>query len=56
LQVNDRPQWRTVRGGSRNYVQAIAATLPDCRLNTPVHEVRRGAGRCWCSSGTRRSV
>ena len=41
LQISDRPQWRTVRGGSRHYVQAVAATLPDCRLNTPVQSVRR---------------
>ncbi|MBV8636257.1 MAG: FAD-dependent oxidoreductase [Burkholderiaceae bacterium] len=46
LQVNDRPQWRTVRGGSRRYVQALAATLPDCRLNTAVRMVRR-AGDGW---------
>lgn len=45
LQVNDRPQWRTVAGGARHYVQKIAATLPDIRLNTPVHSVRRSAGR-----------
>jgi predicted NAD/FAD-binding protein len=49
LQINDRPQWRTVRGGSRNYVQAIAATLPDCRLNTPVRAVLRDDGR-WLVS------
>ena len=41
LQINDRPQWRTVRGGSRQYVHAVAATLPDCRLNTPVQQVQR---------------
>lgn len=52
LQVNGRPQWRTVRGGSRNYVQAIAATLPDCRLNTPVHEVRRSDGQALVRSGS----
>ncbi|MTV39833.1 NAD(P)/FAD-dependent oxidoreductase [Duganella radicis] len=52
LQVNGRPQWRTVRGGSRNYVQAIAATLSDCRLNTPVHEVRRLDGKVQLRSGT----
>jgi predicted NAD/FAD-binding protein len=45
LQVNGRPQWRTVRGGSRQYVQRIAANLPDCRLNTPVRRVRRVDGR-----------
>ncbi|MYN45879.1 FAD-dependent oxidoreductase [Pseudoduganella sp. FT93W] len=44
LQVNDRPQWRTVQGGARNYVRKIAATLPDCRLNSPVLQVRRHAG------------
>jgi len=56
LQVNDRPQWRTVRGGSREYVQAIAATLPDCRLNTPVSAVRRGAGHVMVSSRGRGEV
>jgi uncharacterized protein len=24
LQVNDRPQWKTVKNGSKNYVQKIA--------------------------------
>lgn len=51
LQVNGRPQWRTVRGGSRNYVQAIAATLPDCRLNTPVQAVHRSGGKALVRSG-----
>ncbi|MYM35805.1 FAD-dependent oxidoreductase [Duganella sp. FT94W] len=45
LQVNNRPQWRTVRGGSRHYVQAIAATLADYRLNTPVGGLRRVDGK-----------
>eukprot|EP01034_Spumella_vulgaris_P018309 gene18309-23377_t len=27
LQVNNRPQWRTVQGGARNYVSKIAASL-----------------------------
>ncbi|MBI3229105.1 MAG: FAD-dependent oxidoreductase, partial [Burkholderiales bacterium] len=43
LQVNDRPQWRTVQGGAREYVKRIAATLPDIRLNTPVTSVQRSA-------------
>lgn len=52
LQVNDRPQWRTVAGGARHYVDKIAATLPDIRLNTPVVSVRRSAGRMqvWSNS------
>jgi uncharacterized protein len=41
LQVSDRPQWRTVRGGSREYVQRIVAELDDVRLNTPVLGVQR---------------
>jgi predicted NAD/FAD-binding protein len=43
LQVNDRPKWRTVSGGGREYVRKIAATLRDIRLNTPVLSVRRNA-------------
>lgn len=45
LQVNDRPQWRTVQGGAREYVRRIAATLPDCRINTPVLSIERPAGK-----------
>jgi predicted NAD/FAD-binding protein len=41
LQVNDRPQWFTVAGGARQYVQKIAARLPDLRLGTPVREITR---------------
>ncbi|WP_432378139.1 NAD(P)/FAD-dependent oxidoreductase [Duganella sp. P38] len=51
LQVNGRPQWRTVRGGSRNYVQAIAATLADVRPNTPVRSLRRESGKVVVDSG-----
>lgn len=41
LQVFDRPQWKTVRNGSREYVRAMLAVLPDVRLSTPVRLVRR---------------
>jgi predicted NAD/FAD-binding protein len=41
LQVNDRPQWRTVSGGGKAYVDQIAAQLTDIRLNTPVLQVER---------------
>ena len=45
LQITDRPQWLTVPGGSRVYVQALLSTLADKRLNTPVRAVLRdGAG------------
>jgi predicted NAD/FAD-binding protein len=41
LQVNRRPQWRTVLGGGREYVKRIVGTLDDARIGTPVHGVRR---------------
>ncbi|MET0982825.1 MAG: FAD-dependent oxidoreductase [Telluria sp.] len=41
LQVNDRPQWRTVRGGSRRYVDKLLAGIPSRRLQTPVLAVSR---------------
>ena len=43
LQVNDRPQWHTVAGGSRHYVEKIVGSLPDARLKTPVRRVERDA-------------
>lgn len=42
LQVTDRPQWMTVRGGSRRYVRRIVDQLDDARLRTPVLGVKRG--------------
>lgn len=44
LQVSGRPQWRTVAGGSREYVRRIVRGIPDARLGTPVRQVRRTAG------------
>ncbi len=41
IQVRDRPQWYTVAGGARQYVEKIIATVPDARLNTPVYQVHR---------------
>ena len=43
LQVNHRPAWLTVAGGSKHYVQAIVARLADARASTPVRAVRRDA-------------
>lgn len=42
LQVSDRPQWRTVIGGARTYVDRLAAEIGDVRVNTPVVAVSRG--------------
>jgi predicted NAD/FAD-binding protein len=41
LQVNDRPQWFTVKGGARQYVEKMLTAIPDIRLNTPVKAVTR---------------
>ena len=41
LQIFDRPLWRTVKGGGREYVRRIAAQLPDVRLACPVRSVTR---------------
>jgi hypothetical protein len=42
LGFRDRPQWRTVRGGSRTYVEAIVCPWRDrLRLDTPVRAIRR---------------
>lgn len=42
LSVNDRPQWRTVKGGARNYVGKLAADIADIRLNAAVTNVTCG--------------
>jgi predicted NAD/FAD-binding protein len=44
LQVNDRPQWRTVRGGSRHYVDKLLAAIPSRRLQQPVTNISRASG------------
>jgi predicted NAD/FAD-binding protein len=41
IQIVDRPQWRTVLGGGREYVRRLAACLDDIRIATPVSRVRR---------------
>lgn len=47
LQIANRPQWFTVAGGSRQYVERIARGLRDVRLATPVRELRRDASQAW---------
>ena len=41
IQVANRPQWHTVRGGAKHYVAKLLAGIADARLNTPVRQVRR---------------
>lgn len=45
LQVTDRPQWYTVEGGSREYVQRMLSRIGDVRLSSPVRAVERRHGR-----------
>ncbi|WP_202879234.1 FAD-dependent oxidoreductase [Nocardioides cynanchi] len=40
LAITGSPEWRTVAGGSREYVAKVAAALPDVRLGTKVTSVR----------------
>lgn len=41
LSVSGSPPWRTVAGGSRRYVEKIAAGLAEVRLSSPVRSVSR---------------
>jgi len=44
LTVNDRPQWRTIKGGSQNYVgPLIAAFREHVYLTSPIERVERSA-------------
>ncbi|HRP34594.1 MAG TPA: FAD-dependent oxidoreductase [Gammaproteobacteria bacterium] len=44
LSVNDRPQWRVIRGGSRSYIGPLTAPFADrIQLNAPVMRVHRNA-------------
>ncbi len=45
LQIGGRPQWRTVAGGSRNYIERMAAGISGpVLLNAPVRAIRRAPG------------
>ena len=42
LNINKRPQWRVIKGGSRAYIEPLIQRYKDkVRLNTPVYEVDR---------------
>ena len=42
LQITDRPQWRTVTGGSAEYVRKLLADFPGTiEAGQPIHAVRR---------------
>jgi len=41
IQVTRRPQWWTIPGGARQYVEKIASAVVDKRLATPVQRIER---------------
>jgi predicted NAD/FAD-binding protein len=50
LQIDQRPKWKTILGGSRLYVQAMLKRLTDARLACPVTRVQRTANSVVISS------
>jgi len=56
LQVLDRPQWLTVKGGGREYVKKLAAGLDDIRLGHAVDVVRPRGGSIEVASGSRTAL
>jgi predicted NAD/FAD-binding protein len=51
LNVDDRPTWRTVSGGAREYVRRLTAPFAECiRVSSPVHRIRRTAEAVWVAS------
>lgn len=51
LQITDRPQWWTVQGGAKHYVDKIVAGIDHKSLNTPVRRIEHHE-----SSGAHRPV
>lgn len=45
LQISDRPQWHTVKGGARAYVEKLLPAISTKRLGMPVDSVTRIAQR-----------
>ena len=41
VQISNRPQWHTVRGGAKHYVQRMLPRIADARLRSPVLGVKR---------------
>jgi predicted NAD/FAD-binding protein len=42
LTVDDRPQWRVLKGGSSSYIPKLSASFAEnIHLDTPIHEVTR---------------
>ncbi|GAA2539988.1 NAD(P)/FAD-dependent oxidoreductase [Pseudonocardia hydrocarbonoxydans] len=55
LSIGGSPQWRTVTGGSRSYVERVVKELSAVHVSTPVRAVRRvGGGVEITADGTQR--
>ena len=52
LQIDDRPQWKTILGGSRVYVRAMLKRITDARLACPVSRVQREDNSVTITSAT----
>ena len=53
LQIKDRPAWRVIKGGSREYVNKLVAAHRDrIRLNSPVRSIRRTGSRVEIQSAS----
>ncbi|APW40962.1 NAD/FAD-binding protein [Rhodoferax koreense] len=50
IQVTGRPQWHTVAGGARRYVDKIVAGIEDKRLSSPVLQIGRTPGAVHVTS------
>ena len=51
LSVKGSPQWFTVKGGSRTYVERIGERLPDVREGAPVTAIARDEGGVLITAG-----
>jgi predicted NAD/FAD-binding protein len=60
LQITNRPQWWTVQGGAKHYVEKITQGIADKRLNTPVlriaHVAEAASGQGHVQIHTRAGV
>ena len=54
LAVTNRPQWMTVRGGAKTYVERIVSRLQDARISAPVERIERSAVGVDVPSGSGR--
>ncbi|MBA3764749.1 MAG: FAD-dependent oxidoreductase [Actinobacteria bacterium] len=55
LDLGDRPQWRTVTGGSREYVRRVAASIDEIRPGTSIVSVTRQADSALVRDATGRT-